>query len=253
MLEDAIRKKAKEIGFDLVGITRVEPVERAEFPDGRGLKRPSEVLTNAKSIIVLGFVIWDEAMNAAVQARSGERNYYNFYREITEMLAWRVSFWLRETADIKAIPSNDIHMKVAAQLSGLGFIGRSTLVITPQYGPRVRWVTLLTDQELEPDQPFDRDLCAEEPLCSGVGLCIKNCPCGAIMPGPSLGVPPGEKVKLERCCIEHAMDQNRESKWEKHIQRISELAYFECTRCANICPYGSKVERIIIPEKQRYL
>lgn len=241
MFKEDLLKKAEEIGFAMMGVTTAAQVEKVDFPPGRGMKRPSEVMEGAKTVIVLGFHIWDEAMNTAVQGRSGEHEYYNFYREITEMLAWRVGHWMRETSGIKAVPSHNIQMKVAAQLAGLGFVGRSTLVITPRYGPKVRWVTMVTDAELEPDQPFERDLCAEQLLCAGAGLCIKACPCGAIKPGSSFGVPPGEKVILEKCCIEHATDLEPEAKWEKHIRRVSDLAYFECTRCADACPYGKQI------------
>jgi len=40
--------------------------------------------------------------------------------------------------------------KLAAHLAGLGWIGKNCLLITPDHGPRVRWVTVLTDAPLEP-------------------------------------------------------------------------------------------------------
>lgn len=40
--------------------------------------------------------------------------------------------------------------KLAAHLAGLGWIGKSCLLITPDHGPRVRWVTVLTDAPLHP-------------------------------------------------------------------------------------------------------
>lgn len=250
MIKDVLREKAKAFGFDLLGVTAAESVEKVDFPADRGIKRPSEVLDGVKSIIVLGLVVWDEAMNLSVQTRSGEYTQYNLYREVTEMLAWRLAYWMNETLGVQTIPCNEVHLKVAAHRAGLGFIGHSTLVIHPQYGPHVRWVTLLTKAELPPDSPFERDLCAEQPLCAKVSLCVQACPCGAIKPGPSFGVAPGEKVRLERCCIEHAMDVNPEPKWEKHIQRVSDLGYIECTRCANACPYGKYVDETIIPQRR---
>jgi epoxyqueuosine reductase len=250
VVKDLLVQKAKEIGFDLVGITTAESVEKVDFPADRDLKRPSTILAGVKSIIVLGFVLWDEAMNLSVQTRSGDYLQYNLYREVTEMLAWRLAHWMNEVLGIKAIPCNEIHLKVAAQQAGLGFIGHSTLVINPQYGPHIRWVTLMTKAELPPDAPFERNLCAEQPLCTKVSLCVQACPCGAIKPGPSMGVAPGEKVIIERCCIEHAMDVKPEPKWDKHINRVSELGYIECTRCANACPYGRFVDETIIPKRR---
>ena len=40
--------------------------------------------------------------------------------------------------------------KMAAHLSGLGWIGKSCLLVTPEAGPRVRWATVLTEAPLEP-------------------------------------------------------------------------------------------------------
>ena len=52
--------------------------------------------------------------------------------------------------------------KMAAHLAGLGWIGKSCLLVTPQYGPRVRWTTVLTDYPFSmagtPDGPALRQL-----------------------------------------------------------------------------------------------
>ena len=45
--------------------------------------------------------------------------------------------------------SSEFSHKMAANLAGLGWIGKSCLLITPQRGPRVRWGTVLTDAPLE--------------------------------------------------------------------------------------------------------
>ena len=43
-----------------------------------------------------------------------------------------------------------ISNKLPAHLAGLGWIGKSCLLVTPDHGPRVRWVTVLTDAPLAP-------------------------------------------------------------------------------------------------------
>lgn len=54
-----------------------------DFPPGRGLFRPSEIMPEARSLIVMGMVIWDEGMNAAISIpgtgdfSGGEAEYYN--------------------------------------------------------------------------------------------------------------------------------------------------------------------------------
>ena len=60
--------------------------------------------------------------------------------------------------------------KLAAHLAGLGWIGRSCLLITPDHGPRVRWVTVLTDAPLMPTgSPM-------ESRCGSCLACVAACP-----------------------------------------------------------------------------
>lgn len=69
------------------------------------------------------------------------------------------------------------HRHVAAE-AGLGTIGVATYIVTPQFGPRVFFNTILTDAELEPDPKLDFNPCDRCP-----GECVKACPTGAIIRG----------------------------------------------------------------------
>lgn len=69
--------------------------------------------------------------------------------------------------------------KHAAVLSGLGTMGRNSLLITPEFGPRVRLACLLTEAPLKETLPIQKDLCVS---CNA---CIRECPAQAIQePGP---------------------------------------------------------------------
>lgn len=60
--------------------------------------------------------------------------------------------------------------KLAAHRAGLGWIGKSCLLITPDHGPRVRWVTVLTDAPLAPTgSPMDS-------RCGNCTECVTHCP-----------------------------------------------------------------------------
>lgn len=63
--------------------------------------------------------------------------------------------------------------KAVARLAGLGWIGKNILLVNPDFGPRLRFATVLTDLELEADSPLDRD-------CGGCTKCAEACPAGAI-------------------------------------------------------------------------
>ena len=132
-----IRTKAFEQGFQLVGFTSAAELETIDFPAGRGLKKPSAIMPEARTIIVLGLVVWDDAFNSAIEAPTGE--HFNFYRETLEMLGLRLANRLAIENDLQSKPTHEIHVKVAAMLAGLGCIGRNSLLITPQYGPHARF------------------------------------------------------------------------------------------------------------------
>ncbi|TYP56122.1 4Fe-4S double cluster binding domain-containing protein [Thermosediminibacter litoriperuensis] len=64
--------------------------------------------------------------------------------------------------------------KTAATRAGLGWIGKSALLVTKKFGPRVRLATILTDMPLPEGTPV------EESGCGGCTVCVKSCPAGAI-------------------------------------------------------------------------
>jgi epoxyqueuosine reductase QueG len=66
-----------------------------------------------------------------------------------------------------------ISHKAVARLAGLGWIGRSNLLVSPQYGARVRYATVLTDLDLPHDTPAGGD-------CGGCMRCVSACPGEAI-------------------------------------------------------------------------
>ena len=81
-----------------------------------------------------------------------------------------------ERVDDKRISAIFSH-KIAANLSGLGWIGKSCLLVTPEHGPRVRWASILTDAPL---------LATGKPLadrCTDCTDCVDICPVKAFTAG----------------------------------------------------------------------
>jgi epoxyqueuosine reductase len=64
--------------------------------------------------------------------------------------------------------------KTIATRAGLGWIGKSALLITEEYGPAVRFGSVLTDAELQTGEPVDTSRCGD---CR---KCVDRCPAGAI-------------------------------------------------------------------------
>lgn len=58
--------------------------------------------------------------------------------------------------------------KTAATLAGLGWIGKCALLVTPDFGPAVRWATVLTDAPLKTGTPIDQSRCGDCTACVAV-------------------------------------------------------------------------------------
>jgi len=184
-LKSDLYQLAKTSGMDLFGVA---PVERlANAPEGF---RPSDYLPETKSVIVLG-CHFPEATALFWEQAAFPYQYYGYAIINKEMghAAFRLSKAL-EDAGFLALPfvptvypkemnyqsqAAEFSHRHAAVAAGLGEFGYSGLVITEKYGTRVRFVSILTTAELEPN-PIRRDLT----LCKRCNKCLTACPSQAL-------------------------------------------------------------------------
>ena len=111
--------------------------------------------------------------------------------------------------------------KVAANLAGLGWIGKNCLLITPEFGPRVRFATVLTDAHLATGNPIKN-------RCGDCMKCTEICPSKAILGRAFSSDEPRElRLKADLC------DGYTES-------RITVFGDVNCGLCVYACPHGSK-------------
>lgn len=79
-------------------------------------------------------------------------------------------------------PDLQFHFRLAAVICGLGEIGWSKMLLTPEFGPLQRLAFIFTDAELEYDEMY-----SGEPLCRRCGACVRQCPGNCI---PKIGDEP---------------------------------------------------------------
>ena len=112
--------------------------------------------------------------------------------------------------------------KLGANLAGLGWIGKSCLLVTPDHGPRVRFTTILSDAPLKPKNKILENRCGE---CNE---CVKICPANAFSGKAFAQNEPREERYDARKC-EKFFDKMKE-KGEKPV----------CGLCLFACPFGRK-------------
>ncbi len=191
-LTDRIRTLARELGADLVGVAPVERYHEAGAPLHMS---PDGLLPGATCAVVIAIHHPDAVIEFggephpqaqgpyAIQGRMNEKLEHIMFR-VADFLEreghralglpatniWR--FRGRPEEDNPFLPDiSNIH---AAWAAGLGEIGWSGLLLSPEYGPRQRFCCLVTDAPLEPSPMYSGD-----PLCDRCNLCVKHCPTDA--------------------------------------------------------------------------
>ena len=176
-----------EQGADLVGIA---PIERfAQAPEGH---RPDDYLIAARSVVVIAFRLFDSIMDALPQSRPRYTEHFFTTNMELNICANKTAHFLVEQGFDSApiyysgaeyrIPHDtpffdEMSFKHAAVEAGLGRMGRNQLLITPQFGPRIRLIIVLTQAELQPDEKIEKELCNIE---SCGYRCLVNCPVEAL-------------------------------------------------------------------------
>jgi epoxyqueuosine reductase QueG len=246
-----VKEKAREIGFQLVGVVslaRLKGLPKGDVEGVHTLLRADEELPTVKSAVVLGYYIWDPIFNVHTLDPKwkgiglhgeGERfEFHQLYSEVVGRKAWELAAWLRE-GGFDAVLSHGLPLKPAAALAGLGIQGKNTVLITEEFGPKVRLAAVLTSAELESDEPFTRDICGD---CT---RCIWACPTKALKP---------HDLTIKRCMV-YALESPESSDVDADVRELADKlilrptagSFVECTRCLDACPIGKKPKAVAQP------
>ena len=131
----------------------------------------------------------------------------------------------------KAIPSlNDTGLNIPIAISaGLGQQGRMGILVTPQFGPRVRLCKVITDMPLLEDSPIDFGVTE---FCSNCLKCEKTCPSRAITSGDR--TVEGNSISNNPGVI----------KWHLNSEKCEDFQSNKlgtnCTICMRVCPFNKE-------------
>jgi epoxyqueuosine reductase len=240
-LADEIKDYALTSGAELVGI--ISPKSIDAFPGywigwqiQESSKKTNDYMEDPKSIIVLGYHAFDDIYEAML-AYNGEIQYPLYDR--MRLHTRRVMRQLESRGYNCVIYPYQLSQKRMGQLAGLGSMGKNSLIINPEYGPWIRFQSILTDAPLKPDEEYTKDLCGE---CT---RCIDACPTGALTPykiDPEkclIGIKEAEMAKLIEEDLPYTIFRDTPDEvFKKHNPRFTKNSLLMCTTCQKACPYG---------------
>ena len=133
-----------------------------------------------------------------------------------------------------AIPSgNDTALSIPLAVdAGLGELGRNGILITKEYGPRVRLCKVLTDLPLKADDPIDIGV---QDLCEKCDKCARYCPAQAIMHGERTDQP--RNICNNSGVLKWPIDAERCVGWWSRNGT-------GCTNCIRVCPWNKPPTRV---------
>ncbi len=229
-------------GADGVGVASVEDLLEAGLPEGR---RPWDILPGAKSLITFYMAGIPTPRLAKKEWHLGTIEHsLNFVllgsgwpgTTETDSLAYKAArFLMTKGFAAMPIPSGHpydkaelrgiISHKHAAVVAGLGEMGLSRLLITPQWGCNVYPASLLTTAPLEPDKKYEKKLCEETRKDCNLA-CVKSCPSGAIKGNGSFD---------KKACVSFLYEEVG-----KRFGYPPHQHYLRCGICMNVCPARQK-------------
>ena len=223
---------ASDMGASYFGIADLTSAKQSIAEQG------GEFLIRFPRAVSHGFVLVDGIVNTLVnhQSTAALCNYWYYVYKIVNPRLDSVSLMIAQVLDkagfqALVVPSSQtldrtkltgvFPHKLAAHLAGLGWIGKSALLITPEHGPRVRWGTVLTDAPLETGMPMDE-------ICRDCSACVEACPAHAFT-GQAFDKPRSRSEIFAAEACDHYLSKR-------------ETLHRACGMCVYVCPFGRNKE-----------
>ncbi len=246
-LTQFVKNKAADYGFFAVGISRARHLSELKsilqswlnmkmhgemhYMENHFEKRldPRLLVEGCKSVITVLLNYYPEKEillngNFKISKYAYGRDYHSVIKEKLNGLLADIE---QRTGTIKARIFSDsapVMDKAWAREGGLGWIGKNTCLINKDSGSFFFIGHLITDLELEYDNPFDKD------HCGSCDRCIKACPTEAIT----------ESYQLDaRKCISYLNIEYR-NKFPKGVSKQLDQWIFGCDICQDVCPWNKK-------------
>lgn len=228
-LREQIIQRCRESDIPLVGFAPADRWDKPLFePWIPEQFRPRALWPETQTVIVLGLPVTLPIVDSAPSIW-----YHELYKTVNSLLdqqGYRLatnlsgrgfpSVWIPRDGYgsleiLKERPAAFFSHRHAAYLAGLGTFGVNNVLLTPGFGPRVRFVSVFTSAEIPPD-PIRTDS-----LCTRCMQCVEACPVHAI-PG---GEYPASLIDKHACAV--------------RSEALNRRFLSPCGLCIRACPVGN--------------
>jgi len=255
-----VKRIAKEIGFSSCGISKARFLHEEEKKFEDWLKQgyqgsmsylernfdkrldPTKLVPGAKSVISLSYNYFPPKKlisenNFIISKYAYGRDYHKVLRNKLKKLFTKIRDKIGEIEGRVFVDSAPIHERAWAKLSGVGWIGKNSLLINKNQGSYFFLAEIICDLDLEYDEPVLN-------RCGNCTRCIDACPTDAITKA---------QVIDANKCISYLTIENKE-KIPKELRGSINNSIFGCDICQDVCPWNKKSvphnEKEFIPKKE---
>ncbi len=244
-----IKRASKFLGASLVGVAKLEPGWVYKHVT---LEKKGEIVENKREKIKNNRFIPKEMKNAIVIAvemnASGIRCAPTFLQTASAGLGYsEMAFVSASVAEFirnigyKAYPcQNDTILSVPLAIdAGLGALGRLGLLVTKEFGPRIRIAKILTDAPVIPDGPDIKFIDRMNKFCENCKKCAEICE--------------SEAISFEKKSYDAKCKSNNPGvkKWYTDVEKCYRIwveTSGDCGKCLQVCPF-SKTETELTPDQ----
>ncbi len=244
-IESRVKARARQLGFDLVGIATLGEVETADHFDEwiaaryagemgylergaekrRDTRRPFEGVRSAV-VVAMNYGGTQPPGPVARYAR-GDDYHDLMIGRLNELHRWIEVETGRPVRGKPYVDTGPILERDLARRAGLGWFGKNTNLINPEIGSFFFLGELLLDLELRADDPFEMDRCGS---CT---RCLDACPTDAFV---------APRVLDATRCISYQTIEQKGPIAETLREAIGEHLY-GCDVCQEVCPWNVKFSR----------
>jgi epoxyqueuosine reductase len=247
----SIKGKARELGFNLCGITPAQPsptlsaylrwIQRGMQGEMEYMARTDrvrrrqdlrEIMPSAKTLILVGMDYYarfadEETLNDPARGRIASYAWGLDYHKVLELRLEEFAEWLAKADAQKLdhkvyVDTGALLERSHAQQAGMGFIGKNTMLIHPRRGSYFFIGEILTSLEFD-----DYDEAHRESMCGSCTRCLAACPTDAF---------PAPYVLDARRCISYHTIENKG--WiDRELRADFGNWIFGCDICQDVCPF----------------